>query len=63
MPANTWQQRALRYEAALRKIADPISFMRAAAKAEGGTLNAIAAEIADDPYYLRQIAKDALSAR
>ena len=57
------RERLAMYEAALRKIANPIAWMRQDAEAQGMKLNgAMAITLAEDHNYLKQIAESALSA-
>lgn len=48
-------------KSALEEIADPISFMRKRAKANGSNLNELTFAISQDPYFLRSIALEALN--
>lgn len=47
---------------ALKEIENPISYMRQRAEAEGAVLNEMALHLANDPEYLRSIARATLAA-
>lgn len=63
-PREPRDERIARLEEALESIADPIAYMRKAAKASGSTLNGmIAMQMANDANWLKEVARIALSDR
>lgn len=50
-----------RLREALRDVADPLSYLRRMAEAQGSTLNGMAYQIANDPEQIKRIARAALN--
>lgn len=62
--ATLWQaaeEKADRYEKALKEIANPMAYLQRKAEEEGSVLNGMAFQVANDPAFIKSIATAALT--
>jgi hypothetical protein len=57
----TDRERIAHLTRALESIANPIAYLRAEAESQGARLNGCAYQLANDPHFLKKLAKDALT--
>lgn len=55
------EQRAERYEKALKDIMNPVAYLQRKAEQEGGVLSGMAFQVANDPAFIKSIATEALT--
>lgn len=55
-----YRQQVARYEQALKDIVDPIGYLRRYAESQNTTINGFAATLAQDPHFIKTIARKAL---
>lgn len=58
---NTAEEKAAKYEKALKDIANPMAYLQRKAEEEGSVLNGMAFQVANDPAFIKSIAIEALT--